>query len=173
MRIESPDASRPAVAVPPALIDPRTMALGDKRPMWRGSHTGRRVGIVAAAIVLAGLLAFALSRLDLSRVGHALITATPGWVALAFGLMSFSLVLRAVSWQQKLRAELTETPVGLAQVARATMIGVMASALFPARIGEPSRVLVLTRRLNGPTRALLPVVAGTVFSQTFIHLLGL
>jgi phosphatidylinositol alpha-mannosyltransferase len=131
------------------------------------------VVIVAAAIVLAGLLAFALSRLDLSRVGHALITATPGWVALAFGLMSLSLVLRAISWQQTLRAALPETPVGLAAVVRATMIGVMASALFPARIGEPSRVLVLTRRLDGPTRALLPVVAGTVFSQTLINLLAL
>jgi phosphatidylinositol alpha-mannosyltransferase len=125
------------------------------------------------AILLAGLLAFALSRLDLSRVGHALITATPGWVALAFVLMSLSLVLRAASWQQTLRAALPETTVGLAPVARATMIGVMASALFPARIGEPSRVLVLTRRLDGPTRGLLPVVAGTVFSQTLINLLAL
>jgi phosphatidylinositol alpha-mannosyltransferase len=49
----------------------------------------------------------------------------------------------------------------------------MASALFPGRIGEPSRMLVLTRRLDGPTRRLLPVVAGTVFSQTLINLLAL
>jgi phosphatidylinositol alpha-mannosyltransferase len=134
---------------------------------------GRRAGVFAAAILFLGVLAFALSRLDLSRVGHALITATPGWVALAFVLMSLSLLLRALSWQQTLRAALPETPIGLAAVARATTIGVMASALFPARIGEPSRVLVLTRRLDGPTRRLLPVVAGTVFSQTLINLLAL
>ena len=53
------------------------------------------------------------------------------------------------------------------------MIGVMASAVFPGRIGEPTRVVVLTRRLDGPTRRLLPVVAGTVFSQTLINLLAL
>ena len=53
------------------------------------------------------------------------------------------------------------------------MIGVMASAVLPGRIGEPTRVLVLTRRLDGPTGALLPVVAGTVFSQTLINLLAL
>ena len=35
------------------------------------------------------------------------------------------------------------------------MIGVMASAVFPGRIGEPSRVIVLTRRLDGPTSGLL------------------
>jgi phosphatidylinositol alpha-mannosyltransferase len=116
---------------------------------------------------------FALSRLEWSRIGHALITATPGWVALALALMALSLLLRSASWHETLRAALPDTPIGWAPVARATMIGVMASALFPGRIGEPSRVLVLARRLDGPTSTLLPVVAGTVFSQTLINLLAL
>jgi len=116
---------------------------------------------------------FALSRLGLHRIGHALITATPGWVALAFALMALSLLLRSISWHQTLRAALPDTPIAWAPVVRATMIGVMGSAVFPGRIGEPSRVLVLTRRLAGPNRRLLPVVAGTVFSQTLINLLAL
>src|SRR5580692_7715934 len=144
-----------------------------QRPSRRQLRWSRRAGLAAAAILLAGLLVFALSRLDLSRVGHALITATPGWVALAFVLMSLSLLLRAISWQQVLRAALPDTAIPLAAVARATMIGVMGSAVFPARIGEPSRVLVLTRRLDGPAKRLLPIVAGTVFSQTLINLLAL
>ncbi len=49
----------------------------------------------------------------------------------------------------------------------------MASAVLPGRIGEPSRVIVLTRRLDGPNRRLLPIVTGTVFSQTLINLLAL
>ena len=53
------------------------------------------------------------------------------------------------------------------------MIGVMGSAVFPGRIGEPTRVLVLSRRLEGSARRLLPVLAGTVFSQTIINLLAL
>ncbi len=133
----------------------------------------RRAGFVLAAILLAGLIGFALSRLDLHRIGHDLITATPGWIALALLLMAASLVLRSISWHQTLRAALPDTPIAWVLVARATMIGVMASALFPGRIGEPSRVLVLTRRLGGPNRHLLPVVAGTVFSQTLINLLAL
>ena len=132
----------------------------------------RRVGVLAA-IVFAGLLVFALSRLDLPRIGHALVTASPGWVALALVLMALSLLLRSVSWQQTLRAALPEEPLGWTAVARATMIGVLASALLPARIGEPSRVVVLARRLDGPARRLLPIVAGTVFSQTLINLLAL
>jgi phosphatidylinositol alpha-mannosyltransferase len=138
-----------------------------------GSHTNRAVGVTVAGIVLVAVLAFALMRLGLHRITHALLTASPGWVALALGLMALSLLMRSISWQQVLRAALPDTPVPLAPVARATMIGVMASALFPGRIGEPTRVLVLTRRLEGPNKRLLAVLAGTVFSQTLINLAAL
>jgi phosphatidylinositol alpha-mannosyltransferase len=137
---------------------------------WAGRS---RAGLIVVALLIAALLAFALSRLGLHRIGHALITAKPGWVALAFVLMACSLVLRSVSWHETLRAALPGTPIAWAAVTRATMIGVMASAVVPGRIGEPTRVVVLTRRLDGPNKRLLPVVAGTVFSQTLINLLAL
>jgi phosphatidyl-myo-inositol alpha-mannosyltransferase len=139
----------------------------------RFAGQGRRLGVVVAVLLVAGLVAFALSRLGLHRIGDALVTAKPGWVALALALMACSLLLRAASWHQALRAALPETPIRWGPVIRATMIGVMGSAIFPGRIGEPSRVLVLSRRLDGPTRRQLPVVAGTVFSQTLINLLAL
>jgi phosphatidyl-myo-inositol alpha-mannosyltransferase len=132
-----------------------------------------RAGLVLVALVVAGLVLYALSRLDLGRVGHALITATPGWIALALALMAGSLLLRSVSWHEALRAALPDTRVGWIAVGRATMIGVMASAVFPGRIGEPTRIVVLSRRLDGPQRRLLPIVTGTVFSQTLINLLAL
>jgi phosphatidyl-myo-inositol alpha-mannosyltransferase len=131
------------------------------------------LGIVVAVILLAALVVFALTRLNLHRVGHALVTASPGWIALALVLMALSLVLRSISWYATLRAALPDTPIRWPPVMRATMIGVMGSAVFPGRIGEPSRVFVLTRRLEGSNRRLLPVVAGTVFSQTLINLLAL
>ena len=142
-------------------------------PPRRRRRALRRGAIVVGVLLLAGALAFGLSRLDLQRIGHALITATPGWIALAIVLMGSSLVMRSVSWHETLRAALPGVRIRWGAVVRATMIGVMASALFPGRIGEPSRVLVLARRLDGPTRRLLPVVAGTVFSQTLINLLAL
>jgi phosphatidylinositol alpha-mannosyltransferase len=133
----------------------------------------RRTGLVVAAVLLAGLLAFALSRLGLHRIGHALVTAKPGWVALAFLLMASSLVLRSISWHEVLRAALPSTHIPWVPVTRATMIGVMGSAVVPGRVGEPARVVVLTRRLHGSNRHQLPVVAGTVFSQTLINLVAL
>jgi phosphatidylinositol alpha-mannosyltransferase len=149
------------------------MSTPEKQARRRPADRWRRAGVAVALLLVAGLVVFALSRLGLHRIGHALVTATPGWIALALLLMACSLLLRAASWHATLRAALPETPIRWAPVIRATMIGVMASAVFPGRIGEPSRVLVLTRRLDGPTRRQLPVVAGTVFSQTLINLLAL
>ena len=131
------------------------------------------MGAVLIGLVTAALVVFALTRLNLSRVGHALVTADFAWIGLALVLMGSSLVLRSISWQAALRAALPEVPMPWGPVRRATMIGVMTSAVFPGRLGEPMRVLVLTRRLDGSRRRLLPVVAGTVFSQTLMNLLAL
>jgi phosphatidyl-myo-inositol alpha-mannosyltransferase len=150
------------------------------RTSWRAqarrslpASASGRIGLALLALLLGGLVFYALSRLNLQHVGHALITATPGWIVLALALMGLSLVMRSVSWLQALRAALPDTPIGWIGVARATMIGVMASAVFPGRIGEPTRIVVLSRRLDGPQRRLLPIVTGTVFSQTLINLLAL
>jgi phosphatidylinositol alpha-mannosyltransferase len=133
----------------------------------------RRVAVVVAVLLLAGILAFALSHLGLHRVGHALASASPGWIVLALALMCLSLLMRAISWHEVLRAALPRIAIPWAPVVRATMIGVMGSAVFPGRIGEPTRVFVLGRRLEGSTRRLVAVLAGTVFSQTLINLLAL
>jgi phosphatidyl-myo-inositol alpha-mannosyltransferase len=133
----------------------------------------KRSILAMGAIALLAIVIFALSRLGIHRIVAALTSAQPGWVALAFALMMLSLLLRSVSWHQTLNAALPGTAIGWLPVARATMIGVMGSALFPGRVGELSRVLVITRRLGGPKRTVLPVVAGTVFSQTLINLLAL
>jgi phosphatidyl-myo-inositol alpha-mannosyltransferase len=139
-------------------------------------RAGRHAGLVAATLLLVGVLAFALTRIDLSRAAHALISASPGWLLLALTLMMLSLLMRAISWHAVLRAALPGTRIPWGAVIRATMIGVMGSAVIPGRIGEPTRMLVLSRRLQSPTlptgRA-FPVVAGTVFSQTLINLVAL
>jgi phosphatidylinositol alpha-mannosyltransferase len=149
------------------------MGASENPPPAHRRFARRRTGLVVAALLLAGLLAFALSRLGLRRIGHALITAKPGWVALAFVLMGVSLVLRSISWHEVLRAALPDTHIPWIPVTRATMIGVMTSAVVPGRLGEPARVVVLSRRLEGSNRRQIPVVAGTVFSQTLINLLAL
>jgi phosphatidyl-myo-inositol alpha-mannosyltransferase len=168
-RVPAPDLGAPAEGRRPAPASRRS-------PLGRARLPSSLLGRAALALLVllvGGLVVFALSRLDLARVGHALITATPGWIALALALMALSLVLRSISWHEALRAALPGTRVPWPAVVRATMIGVMASAVVPGRIGEPTRIVILSRRLGGPARRMLPIVTGTVFSQTLINLLAL
>jgi phosphatidylinositol alpha-mannosyltransferase len=144
------------------------MSASPRRP-----RTARRAGVAAATLLLAAVLVFALTRLNLPHLASALLSASPGWLLLALALMMFSLLARAASWRATLRAALPEAKLPWGLVTRATMIGVMASAVFPGRIGEPTRILVLSRRLEGPAARTFPVVAGTVFSQTLINLAAL
>lgn len=137
------------------------------------SRLGKRLGLAVAALVLAGILAYGIAQLGVSKVLHTLGSANLAWVAAGLALMMLSLLVRAVSWHEVLRAALPNTSIRWPPVIRATMIGVMGSAVFPGRLGEAARVLILTRHLGGRSRTNIPVVAGTVFSQTLINLLAL
>ena len=53
-----------------------------------------------------------------------------------------------------------------------TFIGVLMSSTLPARLGAPSRALIVARRL-GRARETLPVVLGTMVSQTLLNLFAL
>ena len=52
------------------------------------------------------------------------------------------------------------------------MIGVLMSATLPARLGEPSRALIVARRV-GRCATGFPIVLGTLVSQTLLNLLAL
>ncbi len=53
-----------------------------------------------------------------------------------------------------------------------TFIGVLMSATLPARLGEPARAMIVARRL-GRARENLPVVLGTLVSQTLLNIVAL
>ena len=137
-----------------------------------GFSTLRRAGFAALLLAALALSAFALSRIGVGQVTHALVSAQPGWALLAFALMAASMMLRGEAWYAVLGPALPRRTLRRADVTRATMIGVFISAILPGRVGEAGRAIVLSRRL-GRVSANLPVVVGTLFSQTLLNVLGL
>ncbi len=138
----------------------------------RRARTLRRALVGGGVAAGVGLAALALQRIGLESIGRAMLAATPVWVLVAFALMCASMLLRAESWHAILRAALPGTRVRRRDTARATMIGVLMSATLPARLGEPSRALILSRRV-GRVRDRFPVVLGTMVSQTLLNILAL
>jgi phosphatidylinositol alpha-mannosyltransferase len=163
-------------AEPGSRARPRRLpSLEPKEPSHGRRRTGRLVrrGVVAAGAVAGiGLTALALDRIGLESIGKSLLAATPIWVLVAFALMCASMLLRSEAWHAILRAALPGVRVRRRDTARATMIGVLMSATMPARLGEPSRALILSRRV-GRVRDRFPVVLGTMVSQTLLNIVAL
>jgi phosphatidylinositol alpha-mannosyltransferase len=80
--------------------------------------------------------------------------------------------LRAEAWTAILRAALPRVRVRRADALQGTFIGVLMSATLPARLGEPSRALVVARRLGARARTCRSS-SGTIVSQTLLNILAL
>ena len=157
----------PAVRLP--TLEPRTEAAAAPRPAAR---LVRKAAIGVAALLAVALAGYALQRIGVQPIVDALLAATPTWVLLGLGLMCFSMVLRGLAWHAILRAALPRARVRLSDALQGTFIGVLMSATLPARLGEPARAFVVARRI-GNARLHLPVVLGTIVSQTLLNVLAL
>jgi phosphatidyl-myo-inositol alpha-mannosyltransferase len=153
-RLPSPE---PALALPPA------------RRALRVARRGALAAVSLAGLVLA---VSALSRIGVGRVLASLVASSPGLIAAGLGLMCLSMVVRGLAWYAILTAAPTWRPARRRDALQGTFIGVLMSATLPARLGEPSRALIVARRLGRP-RETLPVVLGTMVSQTLLNLLAL
>jgi phosphatidylinositol alpha-mannosyltransferase len=142
---------------------------------WRRARirsAARRAALLLAAAATIGLAAVALEKIGVDRVISSLLQSSPAWVLAAIGVMSLSMLLRSVSWHAILHAALPERPLTQLDTLRATAIGVLMSSTLPARLGEPARAIVISRRAGRP-RETMPTVVGTLVSQTVLNVLAL
>ena len=164
-----------AAATQPACAPARPASIEPEDPLRRRRAVRRvapRAGAAVLATTVVGLTALALEHLGVESIASALIAAAPVWVLAALALMCSSMLMRAEAWNAILRAALPGSKIRRRDTASATMIGVLMSATLPARLGEPSRALIVARRL-GRVRDSFPVVLGTLVSQTLLNILAL
>jgi phosphatidylinositol alpha-mannosyltransferase len=156
------------------LIGHRLTTLEPARP---ASHArlptlGRHalIALVAAAGALAAY--FAVRQIGPGRILTSLVTSQPSWVVIGLALMCSAMAARGIAWHAILRAALPGSRVKRSDAMQGTFIGVLMSASLPARLGEPSRSLIVARRIGRPVET-LPVVLGTIVSQTLLNLVAL
>ena len=132
----------------------------------------KRVALVAAALLALGGAWVALQRIGVDAIVESMVNSSPSWTLIGLGIMCASMVLRAQAWHAILRAALPRARIRRSDALQGTMIGVLMSATLPARLGEPARALIVARRL-GRARERLPVVLGTMVSQTLLNIVAL
>jgi uncharacterized protein (TIRG00374 family) len=125
----------------------------------KGLFRSRPFRVAVSLLLAAGLIAFFLSRVELSAVGQAIGSASPVWLAasLLLGLSTF--LLRALRWVWILRP-VERTPFFPAFTA--TAVGFAANTVLPARAGEIIRPALLARQRGLPFSA---VLASIVFER--------
>jgi phosphatidyl-myo-inositol alpha-mannosyltransferase len=132
----------------------------------------RRLGLVGISLAGLALALLALSRIGVGQVLASLLASSPGLLVAGLALMCASMVARGFAWYAILSVAPTWRRARRRDAMQGTFIGVLMSATLPARLGEPSRALIVARRL-GRARETLPVVLGTMVSQTLLNLLAL
>jgi phosphatidylinositol alpha-mannosyltransferase len=152
----------------PSLVAPGPPLVG--RP--RRVRTLRRAAVLLSTVAGALLAALVLQRVGVTRVVASLVASKPGLIAAGVALMCAAMFARALSWHSILTAAPTWRRVKRRDAMQGTFIGVLMSATQPARFGEPSRALIVARRV-GRARETLPIVLGTIVSQTLLNLLAL
>jgi phosphatidylinositol alpha-mannosyltransferase len=138
----------------------------------RALRLARRGALAAVSLAGLALALLALARIGVGRVLASLVASSPGLLAAGLAVMCISMVARGLAWHAILSAAPTWRRARRRDALQGTFIGVLMSATLPARLGEPSRALIVARRLGRP-RETLPVVLGTMVSQTLLNLLAL
>jgi phosphatidylinositol alpha-mannosyltransferase len=157
-------------------IPPRRLkSLEPKSPAVRRGRVlalVRRAALAAVSLGGIALAWLALQKIGVGNIAHALIDSSPTFVLLGLAVMSSAMAVRAISWHAILKAALPKARVRLSDAMQGTFIGVLMSSTLPARLGEPSRALVVARRTGRP-RQNFPVVLGTLVSQTLLNIVAL
>jgi phosphatidyl-myo-inositol alpha-mannosyltransferase len=144
-------------------------------PPASGVRTPRALRRGALALSSLGALALALftfEEIGVNRVLASLLSSRPGLLVAGLVAMCAAMFARALAWHAILRAAPTWRRAKRRDAMQGTFIGVLMSATLPARLGEPSRALIVARRL-GRARETLPLVLGTMVSQAILNLLAL
>jgi phosphatidylinositol alpha-mannosyltransferase len=132
----------------------------------------RRLALLCSSLAGLVLALLALAQIGVDRVAASLVASKPGLLAAGLAVMCASMFARAIAWHAILSVAPTWRRAKRRDAMQGTFIGVLMSATLPARLGEPSRALIVARRL-GRARETLPVVLGTMVSQTLLNLLAL
>jgi phosphatidyl-myo-inositol alpha-mannosyltransferase len=138
----------------------------------RAIRVGARLALTTVALAAVALALLALERVGVAKVIASIVSSQPGLVAAGLATMCAAMVLRGLAWHAILGAAPTWRPARRRDALQGIFVGVLMSATLPVRLGETSRALIVARRI-GRARETLPVLLGTIVSQSLINVAAL
>ena len=123
--------------------------------------SGPRSLLIAVGALISGVALWIVTQsTDARAVADVVARAEPAPIAVILAVVGLQVLIRARRWSVLLP---TPTPVPLARVLPPLLVGYLGNAILPARLGEPMRAIVVSRREPvGTTEALGTVIVERV-----------
>ena len=118
----------------------RCLIANPSRPRWRSLAVG-----LLGPLISAGAIVIVLQTVDIGQTAEALAHTNLAVLAPCLGLVAAGIALRAMRWQ-RLLVPAANRAVQVRRIAPVVLIGYLANAVLPARLGEPIRAYLLARR---------------------------
>jgi glycosyltransferase 2 family protein len=135
---------------------------------------GRRIGVWALGLVVsAAAIAVLATIIDVSATLRVLSRTDVGWLALTMLMVPAQVVLRAMRWRLLLPRRPDGHRPATSSVTLVMLAGYLANLILPARLGEPVRAYLLSRREGiGFARVLGSVLLERVIDLATLALVG-
>ncbi len=131
-----------------------------RQPFKKYGGTVLKVGVTVIGLIIV------INNIDLTQLGQNLRQTRPEWVAVGFGMVIGSYLLRAVRWRILLRG--LGSRLSLLRLLELYLIGAFFNALLPSGFGGD-----VVRAIEASRDAPPEVAAGTVFVDRLTGLLSL
>ena len=118
----------------------RYLIANPSRPRWRRLSVG-----LLGPLISAGAIVIVLQTVDVGQTAEALAATNLAVLAPCLGLVAAGIALRAMRWQ-RLLVPAANRAVPVRRITPVVLIGYLANAVLPARLGEPIRAYLLARR---------------------------
>jgi len=111
------------------------------------AQRGRRIGVWALGLVVsAAAIAVLATIIDVSATMRVLSRTDVGWLALTLLMVPAQIVLRSMRWRLLLPRRPDGQRPATFSVTLVMLAGYLANLILPARLGEPVRAYLLSRR---------------------------
>lgn len=118
----------------------RYLIASPSRPRWRRLAVG-----LLGPLISAGAIVIVLQTVDIGQTAEALADTNLAVLAPCLALIAAGIALRAMRWQ-RLLVPAANRAVPVRRITPVVLIGYLANAVLPARLGEPIRAYLLARR---------------------------
>ena len=133
----------------------------------------RHLVVVVGLLISAAALWYVLQIIDVEEAVDVIAGANPAWLLAIVGVVAVQAILRAWRWSILIPARDDGSRASALRLLPPMLVGYLGNAVLPARLGEPMRAVIASRREGiGTTEALGSVLVERLVDIAVLAMVG-